>query len=37
MKKKIGMVVLVLIIIDVLAVILLMMHKEAAKVEKNKE
>ena len=35
MKKKIGMVVLVLIIINVLAVILLMMHKEAAKVEKT--
>lgn len=34
MKKKIGMVVFVLIIINVLAVILLMMHKETAKVEK---
>lgn len=34
MKKKIGMVVFVLIIINVLAVILLMMHKETTKVEK---
>ena len=35
MKKKIGMVVFVLIIINVLAVILFTMHKETAKVEKT--
>lgn len=35
MKKKIGMVVFVLIIIDVLAVILFTMHKETTKVEKT--
>ena len=34
MKKKIGMVVFVLIIINVLTVILLMIHKETTKVEK---
>ena len=34
MKKKIGMVVFVLIIINVLAVILFTMHKETTKVEK---
>ena len=34
MKKKIGIVVFVLIIINVLTVILLMIHKETTKVEK---